>query len=170
MSADTELRSCLLQAVQTLTKGLSSMVQDGRKAIEASPSINDFVKSRGSDDPHGLMCVYPVNLYVACLRTAGVKSRRELESLWAGMFSDVEVQENVEELLAAEEKWVGLISELDQEMKSYEEKTALDVIDVGEKFPMDIALVETKSGDTVSLKSCVEKTPYTLFILRKHYV
>ena len=170
MSTDTELKSKLLQAVQTLTKGLTSMVEDGRSGFKKSQNISDFVKSHGSGELHGLMLIYPVQLYVECLKTAGVATRKDLEALWSSFFSDVSVHEAVEELLIAEDNWVGFVKELDQEMSNYEEKTAFGTVKIGKRFPMDLPLVDTKSGNKLFLKSCLEKSPYTLFILRKHYV
>ena len=165
-----ERTGVLLQAVRTLTNDLNKMVDEGRRQYQSSPDINDFVLSRGSDKHHGLLLVYPVNLYVECLKTVGVKSRDELEALWASLYSDPAVSECVENLLAAEDRWVDFISELDREMEAHEERTALPIVQGGEQFPLDIPLIEPKTGDTVQLKSCFEKSKYTLFILRKHYV
>ncbi len=169
-SLDTELKSKLLQAVQTLTKELTCIVQDGREAFKASGDISDFVKSHGSNHFHGLTLIYPVQVYVACLKTAGVATRKDLEALWTRLYSDGTVREAVEELLAVEENWTSFVSELDQEMSDYEEKTAFGAIKVGEYFPLDLPLIDTTTGDNLLLKSVLEKSPYTLCILRKHYV
>ena len=170
MASRSERTGVLLQAVRTLARDLNKMVEEGRQQYQSSPDINGFVRSRGSDELHGLLLVYPVSLYVECFKTAGVKSRSELEALWASVYSDPDVSESVENLLAAEDGWVGFIAELDREMEAHEERTALPVVKVGGQFPLDIPLVETMSGDSVHLKSCLEKSKYTLFILRKHYV
>lgn len=171
MASDKVVEANLLQAVRTLATGLNSMVQDGRQAFESSGrDINDFVISHGPDELHGLMGIYPVSLYVDCLRTVGVNTRKELESLWASFYSDMTVRECVEELLVAEDSWISFVAELDQQMKDYEEKTALTTVNLGDCIPLDITLIETKSNETLSLKSCVERSPFTLFILRKHYV
>ena len=162
--AEIKERETLLQALRLLADGLDKKVDDSRKRYESSRDINDF------STVNGLRLIIPVSLYVGCFKTVGVKCRSELEALWASLYSDPAVSECVDNLLAAEDRWTGLIAELDREMEAHEERTALPVVQVGERFPLDISLVETRSGDTVQLKSCLEKSQYTMFILRKHYV
>lgn len=114
--------------------------------------------------------MYPVNLYVECFKTAGVRSRKALEDSWSRFFTDTEVRESVEDLISAEESYVDLISELDKAMQKNEETTALPVAEVGDQVAMDTPLVETLSGDEIQLGSYLEKSKFSLFILRKHYV
>ena len=167
---DSEKKSTLLLSVLTLTGDLRKMVENGRKSYQSAPDINDFVKSHGSEELYGLLLVYPVNLYVECFKTAGVRSRKELEDNWSRFFTDTEVRESVEDLIAAEESYIELISELDKAMQDYEERTALPVVEVGGQVALDIPVVQTLSGDAIQLGSYLEKSTFTLFILRKHYV
>ena len=158
----------LVQTLRALTAGLDKKVENGRKEFESSPDVNDFMKVKGQT--RGFLSAFPVNLYVECFKRAGVRSRSELEALWTSMYSDPTVSEAVENLLIAEDNWTNFISELERQMSAHEEKTALPIVNVGERFPMDIPFIDTKSGDTMQLKSYLEKKKYTLFILRKHYV
>lgn len=146
------------------------MVKNGRENYKFSPNINEFVRSHGSEDLHGLLTLYPIQLYVECFKTAGVSSREELEGNWSEFFTYPEVRETVEDLLSAEESYVELISELDKFLLEYEEKTSVRVVDVGNKVQTDIPLMETVTGETMRLGRYLEKSNFTLFILRKHFV
>jgi len=160
----------LLQAIKALRDGLVTMVKDGQDAYESCTDINSFTRSKGSDEKHGLLLVYPLELYVECFRTAGVRTREELEKLWNQFQSDSYVKTGVTELLKAEEQWVAFIAELDCLMNEYEEQTSLPVAEVGSCIPPDLLLTETQSGDVIPLKTYLDKSKYTLFVLRKHYV
>ena len=162
--AEIEKRETLLRALRALADGLGKKVDDSRKYYKSCGGINDFLTV------NGLKLIFPVGLYVECFKTVGVRHRSELEALWTSLYSDPTVSECVENLLAAEDHWTGLIAELDREMEAHEERTALPIVQAGEQFPLDISLVETRSGDTIQLKNCLEKSKYTMFILRKHYV
>ena len=163
-------REEVLAAVSKLSASLKQMVEDGRANYKKSGDINDFVHSRGADHMHGLLTVYPVQLYADCFKTLGVETRASLESLWAQHCGHPDIQEAVEDLLGAEEGYREFIGELDQIMNAHEEEIALPVVSKGECLNADVSFVCGASGDTVSLNSLLEKSKYTLFILRKHYV
>lgn len=160
----------LVAAVGKLSASLKKMVEDGRENFRRHGDINDFVRSHGKGDLYGLLTLYPVQLYASCFKSLGIQSRKELESLWSSFFVKKEVQDSVEELLSAEESYEDLIEELDRVLAEYEEKTALPVIRRGEVFNTDATLVEATTGDEISLNEFLKESPYTLFVLRKHYV
>ena len=162
--AEIEKRETLLRALRALADGLDTKVDESRKYYKSCGGINDFLTG------NGLKMIFPVGLYVECFKTVGVRCRSEVEALWTSLYSDPTVSECVENLLAAEDHWTGFIAELDREMEAHEEQAALPIVHVEERFPLDISLVETRSGDTVQLKNCLEKSKFTMFILRKHYV
>lgn len=158
----------VLAAVANLSASLCKMLKDGRESFRTCEAdINDFVRSHGKEDFYGLLTLYPVQLYVHCFKSLGLKSRKELECLWSRYFSDEEMQVAVEELLSAEEDYKAFIEELDQIMAAHEEKTALPVT---AHLESDAIFTEASTGDSVSLTDLLQKSPYTLFILRKHYV
>lgn len=160
----------VLAAVANLSASLNKMVQGGRENYKASGDINDFTKSHGEGHFHGLLSVYPVQLYAECFKSLGIKSRKELESLWSRYFNDEEMRDSVEELLSAEDGYRAFMEELDQIMTAHEEKTALPVAAKGECLQSDATFTDAHTGDTMSLTSLLQKSPYTLFVLRKHYV
>ena len=100
----------------------------------------------------------------------GVKSRKQLEVLWSKFFCDEEVRSSVEALILAEEGYKDFMRELDEDCKTYEDEVALPIVDVGDSLQMDISLVEAHSGKKVPLSNILQKTNYTLFVFRKHYV
>ncbi len=163
-------REEVLAAVNKLSSSLKQMVQDGRANYERSLDINDFVRSHGADQLHGLLTVYPVRLYTECFKSLGVKTRASLEALSATYSHSSDMQESVKKLLLAEEGYKCFILELDEVMNDHEEKTALPVVGVGEHLHTAATFVDGITGDLVTLNSIVEKSQYTLFVLRKHYV
>lgn len=164
-----EERQLVLTAIDRLSGALNKMVQDGRKDYKEAQHINDFVKSHGKEDLHGLLKVYPVQLYVECFKSLGVASRKELENLWNRYEG---VRHSVEELLAAEEGYKAFVGEMDAIMNAHEEETALPVVPVGAHLLQTDAgaFPEARSGIATSLNSLLKKCAYTLFVLRKHYV
>lgn len=169
--AEREKKQHVLAAVAKLSASLNKMVQDGRENYKATGGdINDFTKSHGKDDLHGLLTLYPVRLYAECFKSLRIKSRKELESLWSRYFSDEEMRGSVEELLSAEDNYRAFIAELDQIMTAHEEKTALPVAAKGEYLQSDATFTDASTGDTISLTGLLQNSPYTLFVLRKHYV
>lgn len=161
----------VIVAVKELSAALIKMVQNGRSKYERSgKDVGAFCKSHGSDDLHGLLCVYPVQDYAQCFNSVGVKSKKELEALWSKYFSDEEVRCSVEALISAEESYESLIREVDEDSEIYENKVALPVVRVGDSLQMDMSFVEARTGNKIPLSSLLQKATYTLFVLRKHYV
>ena len=160
----------LVSAVNKLAKDLHQVVEEGRKSFKYCADINDFVQSRGPDQPHGLYAIYPVSLYVECFRSAGVATRKELEERWSRHFHDTQVRESVEELLAAEDAYNTLMEEIEKEMQRYEDQTSVPLVSVGDSIPADLNLMEASSGEMVPLQTYCSKAEYTLFILRKHFI
>lgn len=160
----------LQSVINELSTSLRKMVEGGLAHLEKSKDINDFVTSRGAENLHGLLSVYPVQLYAECFKSLGMKSRTELETLWGKNFHHEEVRDAVEELLLAEDNYRSLVQELDRRMHAHEEAVALPVVVAGECLRTEATFVEARSGDTISLKALLQKSLYTLFVLRKHYV
>lgn len=170
MASDEE-KLHVLAAVSDLSAALNKLVKDGRENYKTSgANINDFVRSHGREDLHGLLTLYPVQLYAQCFKSLGLNSRKDLECLWSRHFSDEEMQGSVAELLSAEEGYEAFIGELDEIMAAHEEGTALPVAAKGGYLQSGATFTEASTGDTVSLTDILRESAYTLFVLRKHYV
>lgn len=163
-------RAVLVSAVNKLAKDLHQVVEEGRTSFKSCADINDFVRSRGPDQPYGLYAIYPVSLYVQCFRSVGVTTRKELEERWSRHYHDTQVRENVEELLSAEDGYNTLMEEIEGEMQRYEDQTAVPIVSVGNCIPADLSLMEATSGEMIPLQSYCSKAKYTLFVLRKHFI
>jgi hypothetical protein len=160
----------VLAAVVKLSASLNKMVEEGRDSYKAHGDIIGFAKSHGKDELRGLLALYPVQIYVECFETVGVKSRKELEGLWSRYASDGSAQVAVEGLLHAEDAYRTFIEELDQIMAAHEEQVSLPVAVKGECLQSDVTLVDARTGDTMLLANLFQQSPKTLFVLRKHYV
>jgi len=163
-------KSVVLDALKKLSASLNQMVVEGRRKFEQSKDINDFAVSRGAENHHGLLALYPVQLYTQCFKSLSVKSRKELEVLWSRYSSDASMQEAGKELLLAEESYRAFMEELDSIMNAYEEEAALPVVSVGENIRTNVGFMNGSTGSTVLLHDLLKECKYTLFVLRKHYV
>ena len=175
MSMASSGKGILISSVSKLSRDLSELVKSGQKSFKCRTDINEYVRSpqgkMGPDIPLvGICGIYPVDLYVECFRSAKVMTRNELEESWSKHFHDSEVWECVEKLLAAEDSYRSLMEEIEHEMQLYEDQTAVPTVSVGDSIPSNLDLMETTSGEMVSLQSYFTKARYTLFILRKHFV
>ena len=163
-------KQAIVSAVRKLSTDLRQVVEEGKRSFNSCTNIEEFVLSRGPDEPHGLYAIYPVSLYAECFRSAGVMTKKELEEKWSRYFHDSEVRECVEELLAAEDSYKLLIGKIEDEMQRYEDQTTVSPVSVGESIPADLTLLEATSGEVVPLQSYYTKAKFTLFILRKHFI
>ena len=85
-------------------------------------------------------------------------------------FPDRQVQEGVDDLLSAEERYEEFVAEVDQELKKKENVLDLPtVVTLGDRLPADLSLVKAKSGEVISLESLWRKSKYTLFVLLRHF-
>lgn len=165
---DGDVRSLLVASLQTLERGLRQMVEKARKDF-VTLTLDEFLS--GNNYQSGVYSVYPVQLYVDCMVSVGVSSREELEQLWKEHYHHVDVQDSVEELLTAEEKYRSFIAEADEELQKCEDTIALaSVTTVGFQLPRDLSLLEAVSGQSVSLESIWTKSRFTLFVLQRHFV
>ena len=161
----------LIGAINKLSKALERRIQSGKAEYERSGrDITLFCKSSGPDNIHGLLTLYPVQDYAECFRSLGVESKEELEALWSKYFSGEDVRSSVEALISAEEAYNRFIAELDDDCKAYEETIKLPIAEVGNHLQKDTCFIETRSGKEVLLGDILQKSPHTLFVLRKHFV
>ena len=163
-------RGVLISAVNKLAKDLHQVVEEGRRNFKSCADINDFVRSRGADEPYGLYAIYPVSLYVECFLSVGVSTRKELEERWSRYFHDTQIRDSVEELLSADDAYNTLMEEIEGEMQRYEDQSAVPVLAVGDCIPADLSLMEATSGEMTPLQTYCSKAKYTLFVLRKHFI
>ena len=156
-------KALLLSFLGKLTDGLNKVVEEGRKSFKES-GLNEYLSF---ENPSGIRCLFrPMPMYVECMKAVGVRTRSELEGVWKGCFSDGQVQESVDDLLSAEERYEEFVAEVDQALKKKEDVLDLQtVVTLGDRLPADLSLTKAKSGEAVSLESLWRKSTYTLFVL-----
>lgn len=99
-----------------------------------------------------------------------MKTRSQLEQLWASHYSCEDVRDCVEDLLQVESDYGKLMAEIDKATQAVEDELALDVANKGDHLPGDLSLVEATTGEPLQLEKLWIQAPFTLFVLRKHYV
>ena len=98
-----------------------------------------------------------------------MKTRAQLEQLWASYYSNEDVRECVEDLLEAENAYGQFMADIDEATQAYEDKLALDIAGEGSSLPPDLSLTDTMTGEPLRLEKVWKKARFTLFVLRKHF-
>ena len=160
----------LVSELQILAGSITSMVQRG-KASRASYSLEQFLNTDRRKENAGLYCLYPVQDYVRCFRALGVKNRDKLDELCRRRYGEAEVRDAAEELLQSEEMFGEFVSEVDRDLKASEDKLAIsNVLSVGNNLPTELELLDADSNSRVSLGTVLGKAPFTLFVLKRHFI
>ncbi len=161
----------LLAALQKLAAGVTEVVEESQAAYKAAPNLQDYINFRNEFGVRRTFRAMP--MYVECMSSLGVSTRRELEELWKAHFKDEGVREKVDELIHVEESFDEFLAEVDEELKRDEAQLlAPHVVEDREKLPLDVALVDARSGGTIKLESLCDKednSHLTLLILMRHF-
>ena len=160
-------KDVLVSALRQLTRSFTHMVEDGKNSFERL-AMDQFMSSDCED---GILAVYPVYLYAECMEAVGVQSREGLEKLWGRYYTEEAVRDCVEELLSVEEAYERFMADSDKALQRYEDEIAVSKAStVGDHLPSDLSLLDARSGETVSFESIWKRSPFTVFILIRHYV
>ena len=158
----------LVPALSNLASELTTMIAKTKTSSHRS-RLDSFL-NRDSRE-HGLLGLYPVGAYYSCFLAAGVKTRKELEELWSGLYTTESVRDAADELLSAEESYRMYISEIDNDLQQLEESLSpLEPSTLGSQLPLSMTLVDASSGTSIGLESLLQRSQLTLFVFRKHYV
>ena len=154
-AASLELeRNSLLSSILTLSKKIKGAVKQAREDFEAASDVYNFISTTNvAAGIRKLFCIMP--LYIECFNSVGVKTRAELEKLWAKHYKVDKVREAVEELLEHEESMHEFAVEVDREL-SHQEKKSDPVAKVGQQLPRDLSLIDAKTGLETRLDECWE--------------
>ena len=171
--SSSEEKAILVEALVNLTEVLESCTIRCEESFQKSVSIEDFVKisaDRMAKPSHMFYANLPIlGAYAECMSRLSVKTKRELDEIFNRHSQDQEVTTRLGDLTAAEEKYESLMARIHQVVVESENKAAfLEITTVGKILPQNIALVEAKLGETVSLESYWKKSKYTLFIFMRH--
>ncbi len=163
-------KSLLLTALQKLATGVAGVVEENRTAYKSAPSVLDFISFNNQYGVRRMFRAMP--MYAECMSSLGVATRKEMEGCWKARFREEEVREEVDELLHAEEGFDGFLAEVEEDLKREETKLAAPhVIEEGKKLPLDLALVNSRTGEANKLESHwgLQDDRQTLFVLMRHF-
>lgn len=160
----------LVIELRVLAGSITDMVQRAR-ASRTSYSLEQFLNSDRRAEKSGVYWLYPVQDYVRCFRALDVKDRDGLDELCKRHYAEVEVRDAAEGLLESEELFGEFVSEVDEEVKSAEDKlTVSNVLTVGSNLPKNLELLDADSNDLVTISTVLDRAPFTLFVFKRHYI
>ena len=159
-------RNSLLSSILTLSEKIKGAVKQAREDFKAASDVYDFIST--TNVTAGIRKLFIMPLYIECFNSVGVKTRAELEKLWAKHYKVDKVREAVEELLEHEESMHEFAVEVDREL-SRQEKKSNPVAKVGQQLPRDLSLIDAETGLETRLDECWEGSKFTWFVFLRHF-
>ncbi|CAL8314504.1 unnamed protein product [Lota lota] len=154
------------EAEETITSGLSLLVNLGKVILqnakqEAGASLEQFV-------PNKITTMFGLITAAADLyNSIGVTKKSDAESTWAKSYHHAPVREAVENLLQLESEWDSFLASVEAglgpaETQGPEGSTA-------ERLSGDLALVDARTTETVTLGQYLGKGQSLLLVLIRHF-
>lgn len=103
--------------------------------------------------------------YKKCLTSLNVKSKDALERLIHQHIRNPSVQEASHELLDIEQEWDNFFKSIDKNLTSEVEEPAK----LGQTGPLEVPLVDARSGEATSLKQFLKERNSLVLILLRHF-
>ena len=156
----------LVSSLSALAEKIESTVKVTREDFKSTTDIYEFLRWDNHDNEHGIQKLGTATAgYVECMQKLGVKTKAELEQLWAKHYGEPGVKEAVEKLLAVEKNFSDFTEEVESQLRPLESKlTVKDPACVGAVLPKDQPLIDVSSGQPVTLESCWKGAKFTLFV------
>lgn len=156
----------LLSAISSLNEKIASAVKQAREDFKAAPDVYEFMNTKNI--AAGIRKLFIMPLYIECFKSLKVKTRAELEQLWAKQYADSEVRETVEELLENEDSVREFAMEVDKELTLHEKKSSSPA-KVGQALPSDMMLTDAETGRDMPLETCWKESKFTWFVFLRHF-
>lgn len=170
MAVGTDDGAAIISELHVLSTSLNQQVQKAR-ASRDSYSIHEFINSDRLKEGTGLCVLYPVQEYVRCFRALVVKNREELDKLLQRHYGEPSIRDAVEEFLQSEEEFGKFVTEIDAQVKASEDQQALHtVLGAGSQISSHLELLDADTNCIVPLGEILDKTNFTLFVFKRHYV
>ena len=163
--ADSEKR-LLLSAISSLSEKIASAVKQARDDFKTALDVYEFISTKNVTA--GIRKLFIMPFYIECFNSLGVKTRTELEQLWAKHYNDHEVREEVEDLLENEDSVCEFAVEVDKELSLHEEKSNPPP-QIGQTLPKDLCLVDADTGEEMPLESSWKGSKFTWFVFLRHF-
>ena len=159
------LASCLLE----LTDKMVQKVEDCKDSLKTCSDFNEFLSAKNPSGICQLFHIMPV--YADVMQKVGVKTKRQLEELWATRYTEPALRDIVEQLMEAEESMTEFLGEVDRQLAKEEDNIVgkNPVLHVGDNFPEDLVMTEVPSGLDVPLGESWKGSSYTLYVLLRHF-
>lgn len=159
----------IVSAAIDLAAGITGQVRDAEQLLERFEGGTEAFLTSG----HGLINDSPAwslaPLYRSCYTRSGVKTRSELDQVWKDRTSSETVRESVERVLDAEQKLKSFIDKLASVLAEVEDRDACPQVSaVGSQLP-NLTLVDARSGSPVNLETYWSRSPFTHFVLLRHF-
>lgn len=166
LSSDSE-KSSLLSAISTLSEKIAGAVNKVREDFKAAEDIYEFLDST-KNAASGIRQLFVVSLYIECFESMGVKTRAELEKLWAKHYKDHKVREAVEELLDSEDSVREFAVEVEKVLRLHEQKSNPPA-KLGQVLPKDLLLTDAETGQEMPLEAYWKGSKFTWFVFLRHF-
>ena len=163
-----EMESLLASATSELADSILGAVEKVECSFKESTDILYLLRIKNPDGVINLAAIMPA--YVQAMKKVGVKTKQELESLWENRSGDSSVSGNVKRLREVEEKYATLVLEIQERLTVVEDAAVGDNnLEVGSYFPKGLLLTDVPTEESVELGSAWSNSPFTLFVLMRHY-
>jgi hypothetical protein len=160
-------KAVLLSSLSTLSQKIASAVKQAKADFITVSDVYEFMSTRNKTTGIQKLFVI-VSLYIECFQSVRVKTRTELEKLWAKYYDDQEVRGTVEELLDNEESVEKFAAEVDKELSNHESKSNPPA-KIGQALPKSLVLTDVETGEETPLENYWKESKFTWFVFLRHF-
>ncbi|CAH1261700.1 Hypp2435 [Branchiostoma lanceolatum] len=146
----------LVDNVSKTVSEIEELLERARNFVKES--LDDFMDSKVGC-LGGLISIYH-NFYTRLC----VKTRLEAEKLWEHLYRYPSVQSAVEDLWEVEEQWDTFLQDVDKQLNA--DRAGGGDLQVGALGPVDVPLVDARTGSSVILQDYLGSQCLVLVLLR----
>lgn len=151
--------SLVVSTLDTVVVLMTAILDQAKE--NAKGSLGDFVSSKMGS--LGAM----IGHYCNAFEKLNVKTRKEVEGLVQSCYKDSNVQDSYEELISIENDWQSFLNNLDKELTGNQATAALQI---GDRGPVDVPLIDVRSKASTSLQQYLSKGAEQLVVvLLRHF-
>ena len=158
----------LIEALEKLTRGVEFVLRGAKEEYETCTDLEDYLSINAKGGIKQMYKAMP--MYAECLSSLGFKTRSELDQMCRSLSQHPDVRACYDALLNAEEEFNGFSKSVNRELHKYEEeRIPPNPTTLGHRLPKELSLVDSKTGDTLSLTSLCSRSTFTLMVLMRHF-
>lgn len=165
MALESE-KATLVSSISSLSEKIAGAVKQAKADFKAASDVYDFMST--TNKTAGIRKLFIMPLYIECFNVLNVKTRSQLEDLWAKHYNEREVRAAVQKLLKCEDSFREFAVNVDNVLK-LQEKKSNPVPSVGQELPKDLALLDTETGQNMPLESYWQTSRFTWFVFIRHF-